>query len=266
MNQHRQTVFVETSVQIQRVLAPPGYREQIRQELASSTMVAVSSHYVWMEYQRTIIADHAHVHDIMGNHTDWGSLFGHVLDGQRAFRPRSAVRCTQIISQAYHASDQRYELGRQFLSIQVSHNLRQIFWTDVTAVHNTIVCDLVESGIVRSRDGTYAVAASCRKESAACRLPDFLTDQRTKLNAMADYLAVHPRSLKNQVKVQQLLAAILQDPRNALGQTSCWPLGDIIIALQVPAGAALWTLDADFAPLAAALDIPLYQPTFPANS
>jgi hypothetical protein len=36
-------------------------------------------------------------------------------------------------------------------------------------------------------------------------------------------------------------------------------LGDVVISLQVPAGAALWTLDKDFAPLAQALDIPLYQ-------
>ncbi|MEZ4861170.1 MAG: hypothetical protein R3C14_07685 [Caldilineaceae bacterium] len=87
-----------------------------------------------------------------------------------------------------------------------------------------------------------------------------MAEQRTKLNAIADYLSAHPRSLKNQAKVEQLIAALLQDPRNALGQTNCWPLGDIIIALQVPAGATLWTLDADFAPLAAALTIPLHQP------
>lgn len=51
----------------------------------------------------------------------------------------------------------------------------------------------------------------------------------------------------------------MRDPQAALGQASCWPLGDVIIALQVPAGAALWTLDKDSASLAQALDIPLYQ-------
>ena len=261
MNQHQQTVFVETSVQIQRILASSEQRKQIREELASPTVLGVSSHYVWMEYQRTLIADYAHVHDVMGNYMDWGSAFGHILDGQRAFRPRSAVRCTQIISQAYRAGDQIYELGRQFLSMQISHNLRQTFWTHVTPVHDAITCELVEPGIVRNSNGSYKVSASCRKESAACHLPDFLTEQRAKLLVITEYLSAHPRLLKNQVKVEQLLTGVLQDPRNALGQTTCWPLGDLIIALQIPMGAAVWTLDADFIPLVAALGLQRYQPS-----
>jgi hypothetical protein len=58
-----------------------------------------------------------------------------------------------------------------------------------------------------------------------------------------------------------LLAAVMTDPRAVLGQAACWPLGDIIIALQVPSGVALWTLDPDFEPLAAALGSSLYSPT-----
>jgi len=259
VSQSQQTIFIETSVQIQRLLAPLAQRTKLESALTAPSIVPVTSAYVWMEYQRTVIADYAHVHSVMGKYTEWGALFEHILDGERAFRPRSAVRCTKIIGQLYNESTQNYEFARHLLSTQIAHALRQKFWDHVTQIHDSIVCDLVTTGSVRQPDRTYAVAAACRKEHAACHLPTFLAAHQPKLRAVADHLAVHPHVIKDQPRLERLLAAIIADPRAALGQTSCWPLGDLIIALQVPTDATLWTLDADFAPLAAVLDIPLYS-------
>ncbi len=258
MNQKQQTVFIETSVQIQRLLAPPAQKAKLEKALTASAIMPVTSAYVWMEYQRTVIADYAHVHSVMGRYTGWGALFEHILDGERAFRPRSAARCTKIIGQLYGESQQNYEFARQQLCVQIVYALRQKFWDHVIPLHDPIVCDLVTTGSVHQPDGTYAVAASCRKEQAACYLPAFLAEHQSKLHAIADYLATHPHTIKDQPRIERLVTAILADPRAALGQASCWPLGDLIIALQVPTGAALWTLDADFSALATALDIPLY--------
>jgi hypothetical protein len=118
-----------------------------------------------------------------------------------------------------------------------------------------IGCDLVAAGVTRRPDGTYVVADTCRKETAACHLPDFLAGHQTKLCAIAEHLAARPDIIKNQPRVERLLAAVLTDPRTALGQATCWPLGDIIIALQVPADVTLWTLDPDFEPLTTTLGL-----------
>ncbi len=107
---------------------------------------------------------------------------------------------------------------------------------------------------------SYLVADSCRKENAACSLPDFLSEQRAKLQTIAGYLRTNPNVIKDQPRVEQLLHVVQNDPRNALGQTSCWTLGDIIILLHVPSDCAVWSLDADFAPLCAALGLPMYTP------
>ncbi|MEZ4865415.1 MAG: hypothetical protein R3C14_29165 [Caldilineaceae bacterium] len=187
----------------------------------------------------------------------------HLLDGQRGFRSRSAVRCTQILGLLYNDSQADWRYAQLLVEQALRRRLRLLFWTHVTSLPDPIVCDLVLTGIIRLPTGDYDVAASCRKESAACHLPDFLAEHQTELQAIADYLAAHPRAIKDQRRVQRLLAAVLEDPRTSLGQTSCWPLGDVIIILQVPTGAALWTLDADFVQLAAVLGIPLYDPTTP---
>jgi len=270
VSQDKQVVFVETSIQVQRTLASRTQRVHLERTFTNSSILPVTSAYVWMEYQRAVIADYAHVYRMMGKHTDWGALFEHILDGERAFQPRSAVRCTKIIGQFYAKSKQNYEHARQYLGIQIAYDLRQKFWANVTQLADPIGCDLVKAGIVRQPDLTYTVAASCRKEEAACHLPAFLAANQDRLRTVADYLATHPHTSKDQPRLERLLTAIVADPRAALGQTSCWPLGDLIIALQVPPGAALWTLDADFAPLATALAIPLYTPerdeTKPASS
>lgn len=253
-------IFVETSIQIHRILAHRSVQEKLEQQIGVLAPRLCSTQYVWMEFQRTVMADYAHVHELLKTHQSWGDVMGHLLDGQRGFRSRSAIRCTQILGHLYNDSRADWRYTRQLAEQALRRRLRLLFWTHVTPLPDPIVCDLVIAGVLRQPSGNYTVAASCRKESAACHLPDFLVEQRTEIHTIADYLAAHPHTIKDQRRVQRLLAAVLEDPRTALGQTSCWPLGDVIILLQVPTGAALWTLDADFTPLAAALGIPLYQP------
>jgi len=51
----------------------------------------------------------------------------------------------------------------------------------------------------------------------------------------------------------------LQDHRAGLGQSACWPLGDLFILLQVPPDAMVWSLDADFRVLADILALKQYS-------
>jgi hypothetical protein len=189
----------------------------------------------------------------------WDMLLTHLLDGQRAFRPRAAVRCTRIVGKLLGQSYKDWNLARQMLGVQVAYGLRQQFWSHVASIPDPISCDLATAGVSHQPDGSCAVADACRKETANCRLPDFLAERQPQLRAIADYLTAHPNAIKDQARVERLLAAVLADPRAALGQAACWPLGDIVIALQVPPGALLWTLDRqDFAALAVPLGLELY--------
>ena len=118
-------------------------------------------------------------------------------------------------------------------------------WQKPPPTPDPINCDLTAAGVQRQPDSTYTIADTCRKEAATCHLPNFLADHQQERGAIADYLAAHPNVIKDQVRVERLLAAVIADPEAALGQAACWPLGDVIIALQVPPDAALWTLDPD---------------------
>ncbi|MFN8487214.1 MAG: hypothetical protein U0350_06450 [Caldilineaceae bacterium] len=255
----RAGIFLETSVQTYRIVAERNAQEQVEKQFRTLAPNLFTSHYVWMEYQRTVVADYAHIHQLMVTHRNWGKVIAHLLAGQRSFRPQAALRCSQIVGLLHEESAGDWKFALRLIEQALHLDLRERFWMHVTALSDPIGCDLVALGCQRQVDTTFAVASTCRKATATCHLPEFLFKQRGKLQAIADYLVVHSHAIKNQARVERLLTEVLQDPRAVLGQSACWPLGDVIIALQVPSNTALWTRDPDFGPLTAALGIPLYE-------
>lgn len=253
-----QLIFVETSIQIQRILADISQQGLLQQRMQSLAPRLCTTNYVWMEFQRTVVADLAHIRQLMSVYQSWSRLIRHLLTGQRAFRSRSAVRCTQLVSNLYESSAGEWGYAFMLCDELLQEELEAQFWYNVNPLPDLISCDLVTQGIVRNPDDRYVVADSCNKETAACFLPNFLTKNIDKLRAIDAFLTERPSAMKDQARIQRLLSTIIENPRQALGQNSCWPLGDIIIALQVPDDAAVWTLDADFAPIVDALGLDLY--------
>jgi len=241
-------IFLDTSIQTRRfLLAQP---EQQRQDILFSKLAPrlCTTNYVWMEFQRTVASDHAHIRRLMLSHKNWGDVIAHLLKGQRGFRSRSAVRCTQILGQLFKDSRENLEYALRLTDQTLKYDLKIRFWTHVISLSDPISCDLVNAGIARQSDGNFAVAASCRKEAATCNLPQFLTEHCLELQTIVGYLDAHPNAIKDQTRVERLLTNVIQNPQSVLGQSTCWPLGDIIIALQVPSGAMLWTLDKRLVP------------------
>ena len=252
-------VFIDTSVQITRILGAATKRQSIEQTLEQEVHGCTAA-YVYMEYQRTLIADFAHVHRVLQQTGNWGDAIATVASGARLFRPRALVRVNRILGETLNRSHLDVEKGLLFLRTYLDYRLHTRFWQHVTALDDSIHCDLLTAAITQQADQSYRVADSCRKETAACALPGFLHEQRDKLQIISAYLAAHPKAIKEQPRVEQLLRAVQRDPRSALGQSSCWPLGDLIILLHVPPACAVWSLDADFAALTTALGLPRFSP------
>ena len=253
---YNQQVFVETSIQVARLLGTQNQRTSIEQTLQQSQFNFVTSHYVYMEYQRTVISDFAHVHQSFQRAKTMGEAMQLIFSGSRSFRPRSLVRCGQIASLIY--GEQEVVSLREataLLDLYLKRLLSRIFWHYLQPIEDRIHCDLNQSGTQQLPDQTFRVADRCRKEMAGCALPEFLAKNQSRLQFLAAFLSENPRSIKDQTRVEQTLVAVLRDSANALGQVACWPLGDIIIALQVPMDALLWTQDHDFATLCSALNI-----------
>ncbi|MEM7533922.1 MAG: hypothetical protein AAF639_17195 [Chloroflexota bacterium] len=259
-------VFLDTSIQIERFMGPNRKRAAIEEVLADSQTQFITSNYVFMEFQRSVLSNHVTVYNEILAHDDWEMVAYAIRSGQQGFRPRALGQCFQILTKALDICERDRQRSRAFLQFHITIDLPRRFWRNVMKLPDPVVCDLVQHGVRHQTNGSYQIADTCRKATAACHLPDFMTQNRTKLQTISDYLSTHPNVIKNQERVQQLIRTTITTPRSVLGQSVCWPLGDIIIALHVPDGAALWTLDADYEPLADALGFSLYSASISTRS
>lgn len=103
-------VFLDTSIQITRILGTVAKRQAIEQ-LLEQEIQACTATYVYMEYQRTLIADFAHVHRVLQQTGNWGDAIAAVASGTRLFRPRALVRVNRILGETLNRSHLDVEKG-----------------------------------------------------------------------------------------------------------------------------------------------------------
>ncbi len=252
-------VLLDTSIQIERMMGTLAQQEALETHLALKSHRFVSTQYVFMEFQRAVLADYVRVYHALLQHGNWEDAAYALRSGPLAYRSQALGRCLHILTQTISASSLRLAHALETLEVHIQFEMPARFWRQVEPLPDPIDCDLVAAGIKRHGQ-RFTIADSCRKEQATCHFPDFLTDHRAELQSIAAYLAAHPQVVKEQARLERLVRTVIDDPRAALGQSSCWPLGDIIIALQALPDAQVWTIDADFQPIAQALGLSLYMP------
>lgn len=252
-------VLLDTSVQIERMMGALAQQEALETHLALKAYRFVSTHYVFMEFQRAVLSDYVRVYHALLQHRNWEDAAYALRSGPLAYRSRALGRCLHILTRTMSSSSLRLAHALETLQLHIQFELPARFWRQIEPRPDPIDCDLVAAGIKRHAQ-QFTIADRCRKEEATCHLPDFLSDHRAELQTIAAYLAAHPQVVKEQARLERLVRTVLADPRAALGQSSCWPLGDIIIALQALPDAQVWTIDADFQPIAQALGLSLYTP------
>lgn len=255
-------VFLDTSIQLERLIGATTQQHAIEQQIATADFQFVTSAYVYMEFQRALLADYGRVYNTLLHYPLWHEAAYALRSGPLGYRPRALGRCLQILIQIVTMSQMDHGHALSLLKAAIQYDLPNRFWQHVERYPDPIDCDLVTAGVKMHTDQRCTIADRCRKEEATCHLPDFLADHRIELQTMAAYLAAHPQAVKEQARLERLVHMVIDNPRAALGQSACWPLGDLIIALQALPAASIWTIDADFSPIAQALGLALYTPTY----
>lgn len=253
-----QRLFLETTIQIQRLLYGNVEREKIAQTL--NQYKTLTSTYVWMEVQRTIGQDYQYLIDLLlaKQPRTFAQLLQLIGEGEKLFSLRSLKRILPIVTRLLD------ELKTTTLNpIAVAYQLKEErrwllyheFFVDVHQVLDSTHCDLVRPH--------YKIAAggriSCRRATAQCALPDLLQQHRPALQQVHN---VRELLSALEAKTQRALASIQPNFDLAKGEQNCWPLGDLIIVLECPPDALLWTTNVrHFEPLCRAFGRQLFQPT-----
>ncbi|HIE30342.1 TPA: hypothetical protein EYP66_24040 [Candidatus Poribacteria bacterium] len=234
-------IFLDNTIQIERIIVP-SRRAIIQPHLTAEGTSVISSTYLLMEYRRTVVADFIAVHNLVKSYEQLGAAVAHLSSGRARFSKRMIERRQMILGMAMvDCEDADESLTRvgvlRILELYIEGVLERRFMENITTLTNATDCDLAKYPLIQRADGYYELTTTCNKKRVRCQQ-----------HAAGEYQ-----------ELLEKLAQVTTDLSQARGQRTCWKLGDIIIALEAPPDALIYTTDKDFKTICTALGRKLYQ-------
>lgn len=139
----------------------------------------------------------------------------------------------------YHNSQNIYGVLASLKNL-IENNLQIFFAEQVKELPDPITCPFMDLNAIPYGAG-YRLEPDIpyRRGEMPCHIVNFLQEQRAALQELA------PNLDEGYPKMAEACRRVLANPADAQGNL-CKTLGDVIIALQTPAAAVLWTTDAAY--------------------
>jgi len=260
--QAREPIFVDSTVTVDLVINTPQVRSELRGRMQDREVW--TSRYSLMELRRTAIHALVTVRDLALAAPEEDSLWPWMLEqigrrrtaGGQPPKPNECKRGISVIAavqrQVRGATPARgMVVGLLTSTIALANNRG---WLGIQHVIDETDCDLVRDD--RPQGQRWSLAQHCKAMDALCRQSDFLTKNRQYLPAVLAACEVAPRFTPRSLeKLREIAAA---NPINAKGENRCWPLGDLLIALEARGvGRLLSSNTRDYAPICQTLGVDL---------
>ena len=233
------TYYLDTTILLTKLFAPVDIRQRIGEKF--KTHPCIVSRYVRMEYLRWL-APACDLHQLLQAEmqrnpaTALDEVQARVLMtfGRKQTKMLSIL---MLLSRTYGRKIPQFLLQLETL---IEYEFENLFNNAVTELPDPLVCPLMDLRAIPQGIG-YRLDPNIpyRRGEMPCHIVDFLQEHSAALQELA--LALDETHPKLASACQQGLAK----PTDAQGNL-CKTLGDVIIALQTPADAMLWTTDASF--------------------
>ena len=246
-------VFLDTTIQIERLTGTRARRAQLAAQLADRE--TLTSTYVLGEFLRTLVKDCITLYTLVSQNAYLNDVEVQIAN---RFNKREASRCLLLWAALHRARSYGREKVLHTLRAYIEYGLVQAFMAGLGQVSDASGCGLAQER-PRLIEGTYRLRAQCRRDVKECRLAEWLTDHSATLDGVASHLRASDEPAL--VKIGELLDEFLPTPQIARGRNCTWYLGDLIIALECPRDAALYTTNRrHFELLCAQLGKRMYEP------
>lgn len=260
------TLFLDTTIQIDRVVSSTQRRVQLQETLAKYRLI--TSTYVLGEFLRTLVKDaiqlhhrieqYAHLDEVI---TNLGQHPNKREAGRMMLILGTLLRAERTTPTTAFAAQMRVQVQER-LARYIKFALVDHFFFGIDELLDSTQCGLArERPMVASSSNANALffhlRSQCTRAVRECDLAERMQTWRPQLGALADGLA--HASDPALVRMGQLAQQIIEDPILARGRNCTWYLGDLVIALELPAAVPLYTTNVrHFAPLLALLGKQLY--------
>ena len=243
-------LFLETTIQIERVIGPQNERDKIRLSVKGHR-VCTSGH-VLGEYKRTLIQDAI----VFLNLVKTSPNVGEAVKRLAKYRPygRKFSRTMTLLETLGRDGDKENTIDR--LEQFIEWRAIDYFWEDVDRSYfrDEVRCVLRSWQPEVSGDGSYNTdGLRCLKNNPPhCEIKDFICDHKDDLEMLAVAVCRHERT--NVRRAAQALTSILADDDVPFGERSnCPAISDALIVLEAPSEAAIYTTDGDVKAICAVL-------------
>ncbi len=219
-----------------------------------------------MEFRRGVMQSFAYVQTLLRQIQREGRFLLNIGDflvrlseSPSIFRSPRAIQRSMLVSSVlfneFRSDIFPIEDALDFLDFQILQLEKDGFFEGIDELVNPTDCDLSKpqaplGDLISSR-------LSCNAATAQCKLVKFLESQKPKLSRIENTLAGLPMAQRDQ-RAFSALQRIQTDITKTLGERTCWALSDIIIALESPEDARIYTVDEHFRSICLALGKSLF--------
>lgn len=243
------SVFLDTSIQIARLVHGPQTKAGIRQRLAQHQRVFTSL-VVRQEFKRRLLKEAEYLLRLLHRYKSFDEVHQHVirLFGAWPGTVRKRTICLQTLAQVHGGSDaertDRLQLYLRSLLVtglkQFDRKFGEVLKDSACACAQT---DIVEKQALRRYD--LGLEHCSRTKPGTCGIVQFLTGRQPKWKVILARLKSIPDAGKSsEIKnAERFLDRLVKNPDKARNDDPCLTVGDLMIALESAGIAIFYTLN-----------------------
>lgn len=242
-------LFLDTSIQIARLVHGPKTKERIRERIAQHGLT-VTGLVVRQEFKRRLLKEADYLLRLLHRYRSFDEVQQHVirLFGAWPGRVRKRTICLQTLTQIHGGTDEeRTERLQLYLRSLLVTGLKR-FDQEVDRVRLDSGCACARTEVVEKialRKYELGTDRCSRTEVGTCQIVAFLTNRKDVCDRILQKLRSLPAEHKStELKhTEQFLERLAKQPSQARQDDPCLTVGDLLIALESEGVANFFTLN-----------------------
>jgi hypothetical protein len=241
-------VFLDTSIQIARVVHSAQAKERIRQRLALHQRTATSL-VVRQEFKRRLLKEADYLLRQLDKYKSYHEVYHHLthLTGSQ-FTARKSAICLQMLGEVHQGDDAtRTKRLKLYLRSLLMQGLRR-FDQQVDTLIEDSGCGFARVEVAEKepfRRYEFGPEHCGSARAGRCGIVEFLTLRRDDCQRVLRHLRSLPADARTPElqRAEGFLSSVIQTPQKAREKDPCLAVGDLIIALESAGVACVYTFN-----------------------
>ena len=225
--------FLDTSIQIARLIHAPAIRQQIEKRISTFDFTATSL-VVQQEFKRRLLKDALYLLALFERYGSFAKVQRHIVDVLTPFQKRKRQICLQVLTSFFETDSDEDLTDRSVLLLNglVRDGLYE-FEQSVDHVITKSGCACATQQ-PRKRGNKYEFGPDKCSAMPSCTVDSFLDSHRPQLEAILVQIdSAGDENVSEELRnAAKFIRSFMADPDRIRSQDPCKTVGDLLIALE----------------------------------